>query len=109
MIQTEAGTQMGTGTKAIEEYLATNPNYKVAKLILQILEEDLGIPLPNEEIFFITMLLSENEVTAQFPKIGVVVLAHGRSTATSMIEVAHEMLGTNHGVAIDIRVFLAFL
>ncbi|MBA1335933.1 MAG: NtrC family Transcriptional regulator, ATPase domain [Firmicutes bacterium] len=77
--------------------------FNTAKLIRRILEEELEISIPKEEICFITMFLYAADTNGQnrSNSIGVIVLAHGKSTASSMVDVANDLLGTEHARAID--------
>lgn len=47
------------------------------------------------------MFLSAVDAGDSYKKIGVIVLAHGESTASSIANVANSLLGTNHCQAID--------
>jgi transcriptional regulatory protein LevR/transcriptional regulator with AAA-type ATPase domain len=80
----------------------THPEqYKVAKLIIKILEEEFSISLDSSEVGFITLFLcSEEEQSCA--KIGVIVITHGENTAKSMADTANNLLGINHCQSIDI-------
>lgn len=82
----------------------SNPiEYGIAKFIRKKLEEELEIIIPEEEIEIIAMLLSLDNVEQKDNSgtIGVIVIAHGRSTATSIAEVVNRLLGTDHCKAVD--------
>ena len=59
--------------------------------------------IANEEIGFIAMFLYavDSDEMQKNRNIGVIVLTHGRYTASSIAEVANNLLGTNHCKAID--------
>jgi len=69
--------------------------------MLRLLEEELGIQVPKQEIGYFTMFLCAMDEEAIYPKVAVIVMAHGESTASSMAEVANKLLKTRHCHAID--------
>lgn len=77
--------------------------YETGREMAQLFEKQTGLALPDNEIGFLaTILLSVLEQTPS-PKVGVLVIAHGSSTASSMLEVVHQLLAMSHGAAIDMR------
>lgn len=77
---------------------------KVSKLILRILEEELDISFNEEEVGYVILFLSASTDEQKFKKIGVIVVAHGRSTATSMADAANKLLDVNHCRGIDMGI-----
>jgi len=77
--------------------------FNIAKIIHNILEKELEINIPKEEIGFIAMFLYtvDSDVLEQNAKVAVMVLAHGESTASSMMEVCNSLLETTHCKSID--------
>ena len=77
--------------------------FNIAKIIHNILQKELEINIPKEEIGFIAMFLYtvDSNVLEQNDKVGVIVLAHGESTASSMKDVCNNLLETTHCKAID--------
>lgn len=76
---------------------------QVAKLIRKLLESELNIQIPvNEEAFF-AIFLRDPKLQREIKRVGVLVIAHGNSTASSMAEVANTMLNTTHCAAIDMK------
>ncbi|VYT93813.1 PRD domain-containing protein [Clostridium tertium] len=75
--------------------------YIISQRIKERLEESLNIVIPNEEAIIISIFLAAVKETKKEDYIGVLVIAHGESTATSMANVANELLGVNHAKAID--------
>lgn len=69
---------------------------KVAKLILRILEEELNIRFKKGELGYTIMFLCADEEEREHKKIGLIVIAHGEYTATSIAEAANALLGTEH-------------
>lgn len=81
-----------------------NKEFKTAIDLSSIIEEEEDIEIPFDEIGFISMFLSisvsENEPDKENP-VAVIVLMHGSSTASSMLETAQDLLGTKLGVAFN--------
>lgn len=101
----KSGTQLydsGYNNSFLSEN-STNSNieYKISKEIANRLEEKLKIKIPKTEIAFIEMFLYALKVKNEEDYIGVLVLAHGYSTAASMVDVANNLLGIDHAKAID--------
>lgn len=68
------------------------------------IEQALEIEIPFDEIGFLTMFLTEESLdTDHLPEsqVEVIVMMHGRSTATSMLETVQELLATDTGIAMD--------
>ena len=78
--------------------------FQVAIDLSAIIEQQFSIEIPFDEIGFITMFLTlesqEREKTVM-NQVGVLVIMHGKSTASSMLETAQELLDTNVGAAIN--------
>lgn len=96
-----------------EDKIIKNPNiaiikrqykdeFKVASELVQILNSKLGIHIPEDEKAFLSVLLANNKVdSASHDLIGIVIVCHGDSTASSIASVANKLLGINHIKAID--------
>lgn len=86
----------------INEIVLNNPKeLKIAKFIFALLEEDLSIKIPKHEIGFLTMFLCAPEEIENKSNIGVIVMAHGNSTASSMADFVNNLLNTHHCRALD--------
>ncbi|MBA4603864.1 sigma 54-interacting transcriptional regulator [Thermoactinomyces mirandus] len=86
----------------------TEIEYQVAFKMKEIIEERLNISLPDFETMYLAMLLvSANELN-QKGKVGIVVATHGESTASSMVEVARELLGDYNMLAVDMPLDVSF-
>lgn len=75
--------------------------FAVAQWMKQELQKEYSIKIPEVETYYLTLLLvslKEDKVTG---RVGVVIAAHGRSTATSMAEVVTTLLGVDHVRAVD--------
>jgi len=89
-------------SEEINKIALNNPEeFRAAKLVREVLQQELEINIPKEEIGFLTMFLSTVDSDTSYKKIGVIVLAHGESTASSIANVANSLLGTDHCRAID--------
>ncbi|MGV3489614.1 MAG: sigma 54-interacting transcriptional regulator [Tuberibacillus sp.] len=86
----------------------TEKEYQVASKMKDIIEERLEIKLPEFEITYLAMLLESANELNQKGKVGIVVATHGRSTATSMVEVAKELLGDYNILAVDMPLDVGF-
>ncbi len=78
--------------------------FQVAIDLSGMIEEEFAIEIPFDEIGFITMFLTLNqkEVSKRAEnKVTIVILMHGKSTASSLLEAVQELLGTNTGVAFN--------
>lgn len=90
----------------------TNPNkdkismehpeeYRMAQALKSRLEKKLNIEIPDDETAFLAMFLYAVKVGKNKRNIGVLVIAHGKSSASSMVEVANTLMGNEHAVAVD--------
>lgn len=73
---------------------------KVANLI----DSRFNIETPVDEIGYLAMFFAADSYKIQeeeSSKVGVIVAMHGRSTASSMVEVANSLIGTEHAIALD--------
>lgn len=86
----------------LNKIAVNNPNeYEAAKVLKQVLEEKLHIQIPDQEIGFIAMFLNAIDSNKANKAIGVIVLAHGKSTASSIADVANNLLDTDICKAVD--------
>lgn len=108
--------------RVAEDHMIIHPNlnnvrkhlkaeFQVAMDLSSIIEEEQNVEIPFDEIGFISMFLSleaGEEKSLDIEKVGVIVLMHGKATASSMLETAQELLGTSIGygmnMALDIEV-----
>ncbi|ADL07074.1 sigma-54-dependent transcriptional regulator [Thermosediminibacter oceani] len=75
--------------------------YELARKVKAKLEERLFIEIPEDEIAFLAMLIYAAKVKKEQGNIGVLVISHGRAAASTMAQVANELLGVNHARALD--------
>lgn len=78
--------------------------FVIAMEIVKIIEKEFNLYVPLDEIGYITMFLSasndENNEEIE-EKVGVLVMMHGRNTASSMVEVANSLIGEEYVQALD--------
>lgn len=74
--------------------------FSTATKMPELIKENFGIDVPQDEIGFITMFLIAEDYTKKkdSSRVGVLVAMHGESTATSMVDVAAKLLGEGHAV-----------
>lgn len=82
--------------------------YKVALKMKEMIEERLSIILPELEVMYLALLLISTDEWSQKGKVGIVVAAHGASTASSMVNVAKELLGEHNILAVDMPLDVSF-
>jgi transcriptional regulatory protein LevR len=76
--------------------------YKVALEMVQLVQENMNINIPEDEVGFITMYLTtltENE-SLEEGKVGVVLISHGH-VAGGMADVANRLLGVYHAKSVE--------
>lgn len=95
-------------SKEYYEYRNTNniildyqEEYLIAKKMIEVINQELGIQIPHEEIGIITMLLGAIEDETDNAHVGLIIMSHGKSTASSIAEVANSLLGTSLCKSID--------
>jgi len=75
--------------------------FQIAKDLVPKISFSLGVGIPEDEIGFLAMFLTQPVGRERKTRVGLVVAAHGRTTASSMADVANSLLGTNHIRAVD--------
>ncbi|TZE81338.1 sigma 54-interacting transcriptional regulator [Calorimonas adulescens] len=78
--------------------------FNVALDCLKIIEQVLDVSMPIDEAGFLAMFFAYDgkEVKEQKSKdVKVIVIAHGKATATSMVETANSLLGTKYAIGIN--------
>ncbi|MDF2634998.1 MAG: system transcriptional activator [Pelosinus sp.] len=77
--------------------------YVVAEGMAQCIGEQMEILIPLDEIGFIALMLAtfDDHHGKEERKVGILVITHGNSTATSMVDFSNKLLGVSHGKAID--------
>ena len=72
-----------------------------AKKVKEEIEKYYHLPVPDSELYYLTILLISLKADKQNGKIGVVVAAHGNSTASSMAQVVRQLLDADNLTAFD--------
>ncbi|WP_176431279.1 sigma 54-interacting transcriptional regulator [Anaerovirgula multivorans] len=75
--------------------------FNMAKILVDKLEKEYQICIPDDEIGFIAMYMKALKQTeSKDNKIGVIVLSHGK-VATEMVSVANQLMNVDFPIAID--------
>ncbi|MFC6169032.1 sigma-54-dependent transcriptional regulator [Loigolactobacillus jiayinensis] len=77
---------------------------EAAYVIKQELEAHYNVPIPKSEVYYLTILLASLRSTQVAGKVGVVVAAHGSSTASSMVQVVNKLLSADNLLAYDMPI-----
>lgn len=72
-----------------------------AKIVKGEIEKHYHLPVPDSELYYLAVLLISLQAEKQNGKVGVVVAAHGNSTASSMVQVVDQLLGPDNLTAFD--------
>lgn len=73
----------------------------VAREVRQMVEKELHVVIPESEDDYLTVLLVSLRENQPAGRIGIVVAAHGNTTATSMVQVVRELLDATNILAVD--------
>lgn len=87
--------------KVRKEY---SKEFMVAMQIAKMIEDKFNISISLDEIGYITMFLATDTDkldSVNEEKVAVLVIMHGRATATSMVEVANTLIGEEYVKALD--------
>lgn len=86
----------------IRQMVADYPKeFAVAQDIRHYLIETFSFEIPESEADYLAVLLISLKMQQKVGKIGIVVAAHGKSTATSMVQVVTQLLGATQVKAVD--------
>lgn len=75
--------------------------YEVAKEIHKLIENRYNLMIPSVEIEYLALLLNSIQELSHQERVGIVVAAHGTSTATSMVSVAKRLFDADNILAVD--------
>ena len=81
--------------------------FEVAKEIKALIEDEFKQGLPESEVFYLAVLLISLKENKTVGRIGIVVAAHGKSTATSMVQVVTQLLNVDNLRAVDMPLEMA--
>ena len=92
----------------IRELVTKHPKeYQVALKIRELIANKYQVTLPADEMDYLTLLVVSLKENYHEGKIGVVVAAHGDTTASSMVQVAIQLFGNHNIVAVDMPLDMA--
>lgn len=74
---------------------------KLAQEIQELIADFFRIEIPEDEIYYLAALLISLRYSQSEGKIGLIIAAHGNSTASSMAEVARQLLELDQILALD--------
>lgn len=76
--------------------------FRIAKALVGKLSEKFNVAIPNDEQGFLALLLAHNQMkSASMDKIGIIIICHGNTTASSIADVVNSLLNTDWVKAID--------
>ncbi|WP_283580748.1 sigma 54-interacting transcriptional regulator [Ligilactobacillus aviarius] len=75
--------------------------FEYAKLVKDEIENHYHLPVPDSELYYLAVLLISLQAEKQNGKVGIVVAAHGNSTASSMVQVVDQLLNPDNLTAFD--------
>jgi len=77
--------------------------YTIAGDMAKYIGSKMGVAIPEDEVGFIALMLAtfDERYGKGESRVGVLVITHGNSTASSMAEFANKLLGVSHAKAID--------
>lgn len=77
--------------------------YRIAKEILDSVSNMYDIEIPLDEAIFLATFLHLTCFNANHKNVAILVIMHGESTASSMVNVANNLLDCNHAVALNMN------
>lgn len=79
--------------------------FKISSELIKTLSEKFGILIPEDEKGFLSVLLANNSPHSESStNIGIILVCHGISTASSMADVANKLLNIEYVKAIDMPI-----
>lgn len=82
-------------------FSADSLEYEIAKKIHSLIQKKYKLIIPPVEIEYLTLLLSSIQESSHAGRVGIVVAAHGSSTASSMVNVAQKLFDADNIAAVD--------
>lgn len=74
---------------------------KIAEHVKVLIEDHYRFPVPESEVYYMAILLVSLKSEPKAGKVGIVVAAHGNSTASSMVQVVSQLLSVDNIAAYD--------
>ncbi|MBC5625080.1 sigma 54-interacting transcriptional regulator [Clostridium sp. NSJ-49] len=77
--------------------------FNIALDLLKIIERSLDISMPIDEAGFLAIFLAYDKcnINKEEQEVKVIVIAHGETTATSMVNATNKLLGNNYAIGIN--------
>ncbi|CUO72812.1 sigma 54-interacting transcriptional regulator [Clostridium disporicum] len=77
--------------------------FNIALDLLKIIERSLDISMPIDEAGFLAIFLAYDKcnIKKEEQEVKVIVIAHGETTATSMVNATNKLLGNNYAIGIN--------
>ncbi len=92
----QSGKPMRTMSRDLVAMVDEYPHeMQIAQKIKSKLENRYNVPIPESESYYLAILLVSLKDAPTSGKVGIVVAAHGSSTATSMVQVVSQLLSDN--------------
>ena len=85
-------------TAMVHDYPA---ELEVAQKVKSIIEDSYHFPIPESEVYYMAILLVSLKSEPKAGKVGIVVAAHGKSTASSMTQVVTQLLSVDNIASFD--------
>lgn len=96
-----SGEERKMNSRIREMAMDYSKEYEVASLIKDKIGEVFQVTIPENEVYYLTVLLVSLKEEKSAGEIGVVIATHGNSTASSMARVAEDLLDIRGVSAID--------
>ncbi|WP_028975935.1 sigma 54-interacting transcriptional regulator [Sporolactobacillus terrae] len=74
---------------------------KIAERVKDLIRDHYHFPIPESEVYYMAILLVSLKSEPKTGKVGIVVAAHGDSTASSMVRVVSQLLSVDNIAAYD--------
>lgn len=97
----EHGEERSTNDNIRQMVAGFPAEFQIAQKIRTYISGSFHVEIPESEDYYLAVLLISLRANQQDGKIGVVVAAHGNSTATSMVEVVTQLLDIDQVQAVD--------
>jgi transcriptional regulatory protein LevR len=76
--------------------------YSTAKRVKEMLEISFSTSVPDDEIAFLSLFIHSTKAAEVTDKsVSIIVICHGSTIATDMVQVANTLLGVNHAQALN--------
>jgi transcriptional regulator with AAA-type ATPase domain/transcriptional regulatory protein LevR len=90
------------GSRPMATVIQSPRTFAAVKRLAPALAQRLGASLTPEDLAFVALFLAAHERSGAVPGIGVMVIAHGETTASSMADVANQVIGVQIAMATNV-------